>query len=79
CTAGVATTAATTSSATTGKVTTTTSSKTTTSTTTTSSAAATGPTVARYGQCGGTGWTGGTVCASPYTCTYSNAYYSQCL
>jgi len=36
-------------------------------------------TVAQYGQCGGTGWTGGTVCISPYTCTYSNAYYSQCL
>jgi hypothetical protein len=36
-------------------------------------------TVPEYGQCGGTGWTGGTVCVSPYTCTYSNAYYSQCL
>ncbi|TAQ84939.1 hypothetical protein B7494_g6723 [Chlorociboria aeruginascens] len=36
-------------------------------------------TVARYGQCGGQGYTGSTVCASPFTCTYSNAYYSQCL
>ena len=36
-------------------------------------------TVAHWGQCGGIGWTGGTVCISPYTCTYSNAYYSQCL
>ncbi|PPQ92147.1 hypothetical protein CVT25_008772 [Psilocybe cyanescens] len=36
-------------------------------------------TVAEYGQCGGTGWTGGTVCVSPFTCKYSNAYYSQCL
>ena len=35
--------------------------------------------VAHYGQCGGIGWTGGTVCASPYTCKVSNAYYSQCL
>ncbi|KAG0652633.1 hypothetical protein D0Z07_0693, partial [Hyphodiscus hymeniophilus] len=34
-------------------------------------------TVARWGQCGGQGWTGGTACVSPYTCTYSNAYYSQ--
>ncbi|KAI0873900.1 carbohydrate-binding module family 1 [Hypoxylon argillaceum] len=38
-------------------------------------AAATAP----YGQCGGTGWTGDTTCASGYTCVYSNAYYSQCL
>ncbi|PQE14057.1 hypothetical protein CJF30_00006887 [Rutstroemia sp. NJR-2017a BBW] len=36
-------------------------------------------TVPEYGQCGGSGWSGGTVCVSPYTCTYSNAYYSQCL
>lgn len=39
----------------------------------------TGGTAAEYGQCGGEGWTGPTVCASPYTCTYTNAYYSQCL
>lgn len=36
-------------------------------------------TVAQYGQCGGQGYTGPTTCAAPYTCTYSNAYYSQCL
>jgi hypothetical protein len=36
-------------------------------------------TAAQYGQCGGTGWTGPTTCVSPYTCTYSSAYYSQCL
>ncbi|KAF8962078.1 glycosyl hydrolases family 11-domain-containing protein [Flammula alnicola] len=36
-------------------------------------------TVAHWGQCGGTGWTGGTVCVAPFTCTASNAYYSQCL
>lgn len=35
-------------------------------------------TVPLYGQCGGTGWTGGTVCISG-TCTVSSAYYSQCL
>jgi hypothetical protein len=36
-------------------------------------------TAAQYGQCGGTRWTGPTTCVSPYTCTYSSAYYSQCL
>ncbi|KAH9477564.1 Esterase/lipase/thioesterase [Psilocybe cubensis] len=36
-------------------------------------------TVPQYGQCGGQGWTGGTVCISPYKCTVSNPYYSQCL
>ncbi|KAJ7754215.1 carbohydrate esterase family 1 and carbohydrate-binding module family 1 protein [Mycena maculata] len=48
---------------------------------TTSSAppTSTSGTVAEYGQCGGIGWTGGTVCISPFTCQVSNAYYSQCL
>lgn len=32
-----------------------------------------------YGQCGGIGWTGPTVCASGYTCSKQNDYYSQCL
>ncbi|KAH8664347.1 glycoside hydrolase family 5 protein [Xylariales sp. PMI_506] len=32
-----------------------------------------------YGQCGGIGWTGATTCVSGWTCTYLNAYYSQCL
>ena len=36
-------------------------------------------TVAHWGQCGGIGWTGGSVCVSPYTCEYSNDWYSQCL
>jgi endo-1,4-beta-xylanase len=36
-------------------------------------------TVAEYGQCGGTDWTGGTVCVAPFTCQEANAYYSQCL
>ncbi|KAJ6449679.1 glycoside hydrolase family 3 protein [Mycena sanguinolenta] len=31
-----------------------------------------------WGQCGGIGWTGPTTC-SQGVCTYSNAYYSQCL
>ncbi|KAH8805022.1 putative acetyl xylan esterase [Xylogone sp. PMI_703] len=38
-----------------------------------------GGTVPHYGQCGGQGWTGGTVCASPYTCQAANQWYSQCL
>lgn len=36
-------------------------------------------TQSKYGQCGGTDWTGPTACASGSTCTYSNPYYSQCL
>lgn len=53
--------------------------------TTTSSAAAStstapsgGSCAALYGQCGGTGWSGATCCASG-TCKAANAYYSQCL
>ncbi|KAF8953627.1 acetylxylan esterase precursor [Flammula alnicola] len=38
-----------------------------------------GATAAHWGQCGGQGWTGPTVCAAPYTCQAANAYYSQCL
>ncbi|KAG9051240.1 hypothetical protein FS837_010527 [Tulasnella sp. UAMH 9824] len=34
--------------------------------------------VAEWGQCGGIGYTGSTVCDSPYVCTYQNDYY-QCL
>jgi len=36
-------------------------------------------TVAHWGQCGGIGYSGPTVCASPYTCQAANSYYSQCL
>ncbi|KAG9004071.1 hypothetical protein FRB90_011060 [Tulasnella sp. 427] len=68
------TTSKTTSSNSSKSDTTTTTTKTTTTTTT-----ATGATQTHYGQCGGQGYTGPTVCASPYTCKYSNAYYSQCL
>ncbi|KAK7031752.1 carbohydrate-binding module family 1 protein [Favolaschia claudopus] len=49
----------------------------TTSTVTTS--APTGGTVAQYGQCGGQGYSGPTACISPFKCTVSNDYYSQCL
>jgi len=47
--------------------------------TTTKPPTTTGCTQTKYGQCGGTGYTGCTVCASGSTCTYSNDYYSQCL
>ncbi|KAB5588948.1 Glycosyl hydrolase family 7 protein [Ceratobasidium theobromae] len=53
-----------------------------TSTTTSSAAASTSTstgTAAHYAQCGGIGYTGPTACVSPYTCTYNNEYYSQCL
>lgn len=83
------TTAATTTATTTAAGTTSTASTLTTtvrtSTATTSSTAAATTTAgsstgaAHYAQCGGTGWTGATTCASGYTCTYFNDYYSQCL
>jgi len=47
----------------------------TTKATTTSAA----PGMGHYMQCGGIGYTGGTSCASPYTCHVLNPYYSQCL
>ncbi|KAF8855982.1 glycoside hydrolase family 18 protein [Acephala macrosclerotiorum] len=52
----------------------------TVTTTTTSSAESTPttPLVSQWNQCGGEGWTGGTVCASPYVCTYLSVWYSQC-
>ncbi|EIM84171.1 uncharacterized protein STEHIDRAFT_148616 [Stereum hirsutum FP-91666 SS1] len=45
----------------------------------TSTSSAAGAAQTKYGQCGGTGWTGPTACASGSTCTASNQYYSQCL
>lgn len=45
--------------------------------TTTTSASAATQTI--YGQCGGSGWTGPTACASGSTCKQSNQWYSQCL
>ena len=51
----------------------------TTTRTSTTTSTGTGPSQTKWGQCGGTGWTGPTVCASGSTCTYSNPWYSQCL
>ncbi|KAF9462435.1 acetyl xylan esterase [Collybia nuda] len=39
----------------------------------------TGSQQVHWGQCGGIGWTGPTVCQAPYACVAANAYYSQCL
>lgn len=38
-----------------------------------------GGTVPRWGQCGGTNYTGPKGCVSPYTCTKVNDFYHQCL
>ena len=34
--------------------------------------------VSQYNQCAGEGWTGGTVCKSPFICTELSVWYSQC-
>ncbi|KAJ7792649.1 carbohydrate-binding module family 1 protein [Mycena olivaceomarginata] len=36
-------------------------------------------TAPQYGQCGGMGWTGATTCPANWSCTFSSAWYSQCL
>ncbi|KAG8940199.1 Exoglucanase 1 [Tulasnella sp. 424] len=73
------TTTTTKTSSTSTKSTSTTSSKSTTTTTTSKTTTANGGTQTQYGQCGGQTYSGPTVCASPFTCKYSNPYYSQCL
>ncbi|KAF8893493.1 acetyl xylan esterase [Infundibulicybe gibba] len=45
--------------------------------TTPTSPSPTGGTQAHWGQCGGIGWTGPTVCVSPYNCVVSNLWFSQ--
>ncbi|KAJ6600767.1 Alpha/Beta hydrolase protein [Mycena sp. CBHHK59/15] len=47
--------------------------------TSTTTSSAPGATQAIYGQCGGHGWTGPTVCASSTTGKFFNQGYSQCL
>lgn len=47
--------------------------------TSTSTGSAPAATQSKYGQCGGAGYSGPTVCAVGTMCTLSNAYYSQCL
>ncbi|KAH6848101.1 carbohydrate-binding module family 1 protein [Chaetomium sp. MPI-CAGE-AT-0009] len=56
------------------------SSTTTTAAPATSTTAGTGGcTAAQWSQCGGNGYSGCTVCASPYKCNFVNDWYSQCL
>ena len=50
----------------------------TTGTATTSGGSTSTTGVAQWGQCGGNGYTGSTVCIAPYTCTCSGAYWCQC-
>ncbi|KAK0629028.1 glycoside hydrolase family 74 protein [Bombardia bombarda] len=71
----------TTKATTTAVVTSSTSTTSKTSTSPTSTAATpTGTAVAqKWAQCGGTGWTGATVCVTGSTCTKQNDYYWQCL
>lgn len=49
----------------------------TTSTSTAPTSTGTG-TVAQWGQCGGIGYTGSTVCTPPYTCVANSVWWSQC-
>ena len=50
-----------------------------TSATTTTTSVPTGlGMVNRWGQCGGNGYTGSTVCAAPYTCVENSVWWSQC-
>ncbi|KAM3075068.1 hypothetical protein ACMFMF_005750 [Clarireedia jacksonii] len=63
------------------KTTTLTTQTTVSGTSTSASATSTGSagTIAKWGQCGGTNWTGSGTCVSGTTCTTQNPYYSQCL
>ncbi|KAF5341009.1 hypothetical protein D9611_006135 [Ephemerocybe angulata] len=61
-----------------GTTTATTSTTTTTSQPTTTTAPGTNC-AAKWGQCGGQGFTGATCCESGSTCTVGNQWYSQCL
>jgi endo-1,4-beta-xylanase len=45
----------------------------------TSTASSSGGTLAEWAQCDGINWQGSGTCVVGTTCTYSNAYYSQCL
>jgi chitinase len=75
---GGTTTASTTTSTTTTSAATTFTTVTTTATTTSSGATSTASLVSQWNQCGGEGWTGGTVCEPPYVCTEISVWYSQC-
>ncbi|KAK3945751.1 glycosyl hydrolase family 61-domain-containing protein [Diplogelasinospora grovesii] len=71
--------ASTTSSSSVKSTSTTLNTSTTTKATTTAAPTTTGAAQTKYGQCGGSGWTGPTSCVSGSTCTVLNAYYAQCV
>lgn len=50
----------------------------TTLVTKTTTAPGSGPTQTPWGQCGGNGWTGPTVCGGGAKCVFVNDWYSQC-
>ncbi|KAJ7052163.1 glycosyl hydrolase family 61-domain-containing protein [Mycena amicta] len=50
-----------------------------TTTSTVSTGTATPGTVQEWGQCGGTGYTGATVCVAPFACTELNPFFFQCI
>ncbi|KAF8601029.1 hypothetical protein BDV93DRAFT_608395 [Ceratobasidium sp. AG-I] len=72
-------TATSTISSTTTRTTTSTIAPVTTTTTSSAPASTATGTVPKYGQCGGSGYTGPTTCVSGSTCTYSSQWYSQCV
>ena len=66
------------STSTTGTATTSGGSTSTTATATTSGGSTSTTGIAQWGQCGGNGYTGSTVCIAPYTCTCTGAFWCQC-
>ncbi|KAF3916655.1 Beta-glucosidase [Dactylellina cionopaga] len=64
---------------TTASRTTTTTTRTTTPVTTTTPAPTGGPQQSKWGQCGGVGYTGASICSPTATCSTLNPYYAQCL
>ncbi|KAF7331257.1 Carbohydrate esterase family 15 protein [Mycena kentingensis (nom. inval.)] len=50
-----------------------------TTTTTSTGSSPSGGTVAQFGQCGGMGYSGPTVCVAPFTCKELNPFFFQCL
>jgi len=69
----------TTTTTTSGTTFSTTTKSTATTTTTSSGRGASTSTQTLYGQCGGGGYTGPTVCVASATCSTANSYYAQCI
>jgi cellulase len=67
------------SSSSTMRTTTTTTPSTRSTSTHTTTTTPSGATQTHWGQCGGQGYSGPTVCAPPYACKTQNPWYAQCL